>query len=72
MEAIRTIKKTGENVVSIRIPNSFKNRNLEIIVFPVSDGTDEFEFFSEKELEQLSEMDLRSFDMLDNEDYSKW
>ncbi|OQX80314.1 MAG: hypothetical protein B6D61_02185 [Bacteroidetes bacterium 4484_249] len=72
MEAIRTITKTGKDVVSVRIPESFKNKNLEIIILPVSDSINDFKFFSDKELEQFSEMNLSSFNMLDDEDYSKW
>lgn len=72
METIRTITQTSKNIISVKIPEYFKNRILEIIILPVSDNIDEVEFFSDDELKQLSKNDLSNFDILDEEDYSKW
>jgi len=72
MEAIRTITQTDKNILSVKIPEYFKNRKLEIIILPVSENIGEFEFFSDDELKQLSKNDISNFDILDNEDYSKW
>ncbi len=72
MEAIRTITQTGKNILSVKIPENFKNRKLEIIILPVSENIEEFEFFSDDELKQLSKNDISNFDILDNENYSKW
>ena len=72
MEAIRTIKQTGENFLSVRIPEYFKNRKLEIIILPVSENIENFEFFSDEDMKQFSKNDISNFNVLDNEDYSKW
>lgn len=72
MEAIRTIAQTGKNFISVKIPEIFKNRKLEIIILPVSKSPDEIDFFSDEELKQLLKNDLGNFEILDNEDYSKW
>ena len=72
MEAIRTIAQTDKNAISVEIPEIFKNRKLEIIILPVSNSSDDIDFFSDDELKQLSKNDLGNFEILDNEDYSKW
>ncbi len=72
MEAIRTIAQTDKNAISVKIPEIFKNRKLEIIILPISNSSDDIDFFSDDELKQLSKNDLGNFEILDNEDYSKW
>ena len=72
MLAIRTIKKTKTNRLLINIPDELRNRNLEIIILPLSDTEKtQIDFFTDKEIEQLSKVNLGN-PIIDNEDYSKW
>lgn len=41
MEVVREIRQVSDNIVTIKIPDGFKNRRIEIIVIPVGE-------FSEK------------------------
>lgn len=72
MLAIRTIKKTKTNRLLINIPDELRNRNLEIIILPLSDTEKtQIDFFTDKEIEQLLKVNLGN-PIIDNEDYSKW
>jgi len=73
MLGIRTILKTKSNNLKIQIPDSLKNRELEVIVLPAATNAHdyEYEFWSDKELKQLGKLNLGK-KIKDKEDYSKW
>jgi len=72
MLALRKILKTHSNKLYITIPNEMKNRELEVIIMPVTDKeSNQFEFWTDEELNKLSHVQLGTT-IPDNEDFSKW
>jgi len=72
MLAIRTIKRTNNNKLFINIPDELKNKDLEIIILPLTKSEKiKFEFWTDKEIKELSKINLGT-PIVDNEDYSKW
>ncbi|OFY63724.1 MAG: hypothetical protein A3H98_06515 [Bacteroidetes bacterium RIFCSPLOWO2_02_FULL_36_8] len=73
MLGIRTITKTRNNNLRIRIPDALINRELEVIILttPKKKSNDDYEFWSDEELDKLSTIAL-STPLKENEDYSKW
>lgn len=72
MLGLTTSGTTDTNQLKITIPDELKGIELQIIILPaIKDNSQQIEFFTEAELQQLPGMHLgTAFD--DNEDYSKW
>lgn len=64
--------RTNTNQLELSIPDELKGIELQIIIIPADKENDQqIEFFSNNELQQLSNINL-GIPLQDNEDYTKW
>ena len=63
---------TNTNQLNLYIPDELKGIDLQIIILPAEQNTNqEIEFFTDSELQQLPPTNLGTL-IKDNEDYTKW
>ena len=69
MIALREYKKVEDSKIVVELPKDFDYKEVEVIILP----KDEYEFWSEDEIERVGEIGFVSSSFEDDgEDYSKW
>ena len=69
MVALREYKKVKDSKIVVELPKDFDYKEVEVIILP----KDEYEFWSEDEIERVGEIGFASSSFEDDgEDYSKW
>jgi len=71
MTMLREFIKVENHRINIDLPRDFDGEEVEVIVLPKKE--DEYEFWSEEEIEKIGKIGFISSSFEDDdEDYSKW